>query len=305
MSSLDCTIIILSFNSKEVTDTCLAKVEKAIYHANKHIGNRTKVIVVDNASSDGSAEMIRYKYPFVELMALKKNIGYAAGNNLAMKTVKTPYILLMNSDIYIEEESLTKTYAYQRDHEDYDILVSRYVSVDKSIQKAGGYLPTPFKIIAWACGVESLPVLKKFWPKIYGHNPEFYTQTGTTEWFSPCFWLMKTEVFTRTHGFDEKLFFHMVDAEWCHRIHAQGMIIHFTPSVEVVHLGGASSKGLELKLIKDNFQGLLYFCRKHYPHSLASISWVLKVGLTLRSFLFKLIGKKELAATYSEIAASL
>jgi GT2 family glycosyltransferase len=130
--SMDCTIILLSYNSLDITDTCLEKLGVAVSHCQKVIGNKLKVIVVENGSKDGSAQMIQRKYKWVHLIALKENIGFAAGNNLAMKTVNTPYILLMNSDTYVEKDSLEKTFKQmQKKAGVCDVLASRWTQEDK------------------------------------------------------------------------------------------------------------------------------------------------------------------------------
>lgn len=302
---LDCTIVILSYNSLDVTDTCLTKLETSIKYCEAKLKNKFTVIVVDNASKDGSAKMIAKKHPTVQLKALKENIGYAAGNNVAMKAAKTPYILLMNSDTYIHEDSLYKTFTKMVERTECDVLVSRCIWANGVLQEYGGYLPTPSRIITWAFGLESVPVIKNFLPRIYGFNPDYYNHEGIMEWCPPCFFLLKREVFDATQGFDEKLWFHMVDAEWCHRIHQNGFVIGFTPTVEVLHLGGASSKGIQYKLISDNFKGLAHFCRKHYPESTGSVFSFVRNGLKVRSLLFSILGRKEMAETYKNIATEM
>jgi N-acetylglucosaminyl-diphospho-decaprenol L-rhamnosyltransferase len=303
MTRLDCTIIILSYNSLAVTDTCLAKVRSAIRQSSRVLENHIKVIVVDNGSVDGSPRMIRQKYPWVKLIALKTNIGYAAGNNLAMKMADTPYLLLMNSDTYIETDSITKALNRIIRAPHCDIVVGRCVYANGVLQKYGGFLPTPLRIILWSFGFESLPLLKKYLPKIYGFEDNYYTREGFMEWCPPCFFLLKAEVYKSTSGFDEHLWFHMVDAEWCHRIHQRGFRICFTPNIQVVHLGGASSKGLEYNLVKDNFKGLIHFCRIHYPGSLHLVLLFLKIGLTMRRYFYFLAGNKNLSGLYQSIVA--
>lgn len=297
-SQQDCTIILLSYNSLEVTDTCLTKLKESVSYCTEILKNNIKVIVVDNDSKDGSVSMIREKHPFVHLIALEENIGYAAGNNLAMKTVDTPYILLMNSDTYIKKDSVVKSLQKIEGRKDCDVLVSKWVTADGVFHNYGGYLPTPLRIILWAFGFESLPIIKNFIHKIYSYNSAFYNKEGYMQWCPPCFMTLRKKVYTLTDGFDDKLWFHMVDVEWCKRMNQKGLTLLFTPTIEVVHLGGASSKGLEASLIGDNFKGLMHYCRKHYPKDVRLVASIVKFGLKIRSLLFTLKGDKNLAKTY-------
>jgi GT2 family glycosyltransferase len=304
-SKSDCTIILLSYNSLEVTNICLTKVEEAASYCSKMFGNAIKIVVVENGSKDGSADMIRGRHPLVHLVALGENIGYAAGNNLAMKVVDTPYILLMNSDTYIKKDSIAESIRRIEGKRDCDVLVSRWVTEDGVFHKYGGYLPTPLKIIFWAFGLESLPFVKTFLHKIYSYNPGFYDKEGYMQWCPPCFMLLKRRVYTLTGGFDEDLWFHMVDVEWCKRMSQKGLTIFFTPTIEVMHLGGASSKGMEHSLMSDNFKGLMHYCRKHYPRDARVVAVVIRFGLKIRSLLYRFIGKRELATTYKIISIEI
>jgi GT2 family glycosyltransferase len=97
----------------------------------------------------------------------------------------------------------------------------------------------------------------------------------------------------------------MVDAEWCHRIHQKKFVIRFTPTVQVVHLGGASSKDIQGTLMRDNFKGLTHFCRKHYPESVRLVVEIVRVGLTMRSILYTVLGNRALGTTYKTIAQEI
>lgn len=304
-TNLNCTVILLSYNSNRVTDICLSRLEKAAAYCEAKLGNKVTMVVVDNGSHDGSAAMIRKKHPRVKLMALKKNVGYAAGNNLAMEKVKTPFILLMNSDTYIKKEDIYKSFVKMQEYPEADVLVSRWTPGDGIFHNYGGYLPTPLRIIQWSFGLESVPVLKKYVHKIYSYNSDFYTREGEMQWCPPCFMLLKQHVYTKTKGFDPKLWFHMVDVEWCYRMREKGFRIHFTPTIQVVHLGGASSKGLDNELLRDNFKGLLHFTRKHFPKNAPTVAFFVRLGLQIRAFFYSLLGKHELSHVYSSISRSI
>lgn len=302
---LDCTVIILSYNSRKVTDVCLTKLKQAVTYCEEKLGNKITVVVVENGSHDGSAAMIRQKHSWVHLKALKKNIGFAAGNNLAMKSVRTPYILLMNSDTYVTKEDIYTSLSRMQSMQNTDVLVSRWTPETGVFENYGGYLPTPVRIVLWSFGLESIPVIRRFLHRMYSYNSAFYTREGEMEWCPIVFMLLKKHVYTKTKGLDERMWFHMVDVEWCYRMRQQGLKIRFTPTVQVLHLGGASSKGLEHELLADNYKGLMYFSQKHFPRSLNLVSSFVRTGVRLRSVFYYLLGASTLANAYLQIAADM
>ena len=103
MNNLDFSVIILSYNTKDITVRCLEKLKIAKEYSEKRLKNSVEVIVLDNASSDGSAQIIKTDFPWVKLVASKENLGFSRGNNIAMEESKNPFILLLNSDVYVEE----------------------------------------------------------------------------------------------------------------------------------------------------------------------------------------------------------
>src|SRR5687768_8044492 len=104
--SADLSVIVLSFNTKDITSRCLDKLKISKEYCEKKLKNKVEVIVIDNASSDGSAQFIKSEYKWVKLLQQNENTGFSKGNNIGMKESKSPFILLLNSDVYLKEESL-------------------------------------------------------------------------------------------------------------------------------------------------------------------------------------------------------
>lgn len=301
---LDVTIIILSFNSREVTDRCIDLALKSAKYCQKKLGNKVNIIVVDNASGDGSAEYIKLKYPSVKLLALKKNIGYGRGNNLAASRSKTPYILLLNSDAFLQNNTIYKSVDYMQRNFTAAAMSCKFLYPDFSFQASAGYLPTPFKTIRWAFGIDQLPLLKKVISPFYQYQPEFYLKERQIEWCPFAFFFMRREVLEKIHGFDPKLFLYMEDVELCQRMKKLGLRIYFTPLISFVHLGGFSSKKLpSAQLLSGHIQGLIYFHKKHYPSSIWVVKAGLKVGLGLRLIFYTLAGYRDKAIEYRTVLA--
>lgn len=301
----DLTIIIVSYNTKAITLQCLGRVEKAKAYCEEKLRNKVSVIVVDNASTDGSAQMIRRKFPKVRLIKLKENIGFARANNTGMKASKTPYILLINSDTFLEEHTLYKSLEYM-EKSDCDVLGIKLTYKDGGFQPAGGYLPTPMRTFLWLLGLESVPLVKKIIKPIYLYNEKAYKLDRELGWLTGSFWMLRRKVHEKTGGFDKEIFLYMEDVEWCKRIKSAGFKICYTPTIKAIHLEGASSKKLGFgAVLERHTKGLIYYQKINYPRSLWFIRWVAIYGYFLRAFYYYLSGETEKADSYSKVRRKL
>lgn len=287
---LDLTVIILSYNTKDITSRCLEKLKIAKSFCEQKFKNTVKVIVLDNGSSDGSAQMIKEEHPWVKLIVQKENTGFSRGNNIAMKTAKTPYILLLNSDVYLEEESLYKAIAYFRVNLNCDVLGPRLNYNDGRLQKSAGNLPNPLNIISWIFG------FKGFHPS--GKN--YFGKAHQVGWVMGAFMMLKKKIYETTGGFDESIFMHMEEIEWCKRIKDKGYKIWYAPQVEMVHLHGASTNFDLGPSYLNELKGIKYYLKKHYGYLYLPVKLFLIKGLILRALAFSILRKPKRAKIYWE-----
>ncbi len=287
---LNLTVVILSFNTREITSRCLDKLKVSADACQAKFKNEIEVIVLDNGSSDGSAQVVRSEYPWVKLIDLKENTGFSKGNNIAIKKSKNPFILLLNSDVYVEKESLAKTIAYFRVNLNCDVLGARLNYASGNLQPSAGNLPDPLNIIFWIFG------LRGFHPK----NKVYFSKAHPVGWIMGAFFAFKREVFERTGGFDEQLFMHMEEIEWCKRITRRGYKIWYVPQVEVIHLHGASTNFDLSASFVNELKGIKYYLLKHYRSVYFLVKLFLIFGLILRVIVFSLLGKTKRAKVYME-----
>lgn len=288
---MDLTVIILSYNTKEITAKCLDKLKLAKEYCQKKLKNNIQVIVLDNASIDGSAQFIKSNYHWVKLIASPTNLGFSKGNNFVMKESKTPYILLLNSDVYLEEDSLYKALAYFRVNLNCDVLGARLNYYTGNLQPSGGSLPTPANIIFWILGLGG-----GFHPK----DKKFFSKAHPVGWVMGAFFMLKRKVFESTGGFDENLFMHMEEVEWCKRIWESGFKIWYVPQVEMVHLHGASTNFDLSSSFLNELKGIKYYLLKHYKSSYILVKMFLVMGLLLRIIAFSILDKHTRAKVYLE-----
>ena len=287
---LDLTVIILSYNTKDITSRCLAKLKTAISYSEQKLKNKVTVIVLDNGSSDGSLQMVKTDFPWAYVIGMEQNTGFSKGNNIAMRKAKTPFILLLNSDVYLEEESLYKAIAYFRVNPNCDVLGARLNYPDGRLQPSAGKLPNPLNIVFWIFG------LRGFHPK----GKSYFSKAHQVGWVMGAFLMLKKKVFDATGGFDENLFMHMEEIEWCKRITDRGFKIWHVPQIEVVHLHGASTDFDLSASFANELKGIKYYLKKHYPVYYLPVKFFLLVGLVLRAVAFWVLGKPKRAKVYLE-----
>ncbi|MBI2196713.1 glycosyltransferase family 2 protein [Candidatus Daviesbacteria bacterium] len=298
MNNLDLSVVILSYNTKDITGRCLDKVRIAKEYCEKRLGNNIEVVVLDNGSSDGSAQFIKSDYPWVKLIASKENLGFSKGNNLAMRQSKDPFILLLNSDVYLEEESLYKALAYFRVNLNCDLLGARLKYANSRLQPSAGNLPSFLNIIFWIFGLSKIPLVNKLVPAFHPTDKKYFSKAHPVGWVMGAFFMLKREVFVGTNGFDENLFMHTEEVEWCKRIADKGFKAWYVPTIEVVHLHGASTNFDLSPSFLNELRGIRYYILKHMKSFYLLLKVVLILGLILRVVAFSLLGKTKRARVY-------
>lgn len=296
---MDLSVIILSYNTKEITDECLARLKESVDFCQKKMGNKIEVIVLDNASEDGSSEMIAKKHPWVTLIESKTNTGFSRGNNMAFSQSKFPMVLFLNSDVYAEEDSLVKALEYFK-NPDCDVLGVKLLHQDKSFQPSAGNLPTPLNTIYWILGISLIPGMREFTNPFHPNYQSFFKSPTVVPvgWISGAFLMIKKEVFERVGGFDEKIFMYLEEVELCKRIKEAGFKIWYAPNIAVTHLHGASSKFDSTLAFVNELKGLRYYLKKYHPGSYWLVKMFLILGLILRVMVFSLLGKTQRARAY-------
>lgn len=295
------TLLMLSYNTREVTREGIRKAIVSMRYCEQHNKeSKLSLLVVDNASSDGSVAAIRKQFPQVNVLAMPENVGTSRGNNAGMRQITSDFILLLNSDAYLEPDTLYNSLHFMNTHPDCDVMMCKMDNSKGQFEPDGGHLPTPLRLMLWSLGIESIPVLNNLLPRIYQYPKSFYKVPFRAEWMPACYYFLRREVFEKTGGMDEKIFLYMDDIEWSKRIKDAGLQMWFNPGAQAKHIGGASStgKGRIQRVTQSQFDGMSYFMKKHYPQQARQALAVMKFGFRLRGIFFLLAGQKEKAHAY-------
>lgn len=300
MPNLDLSVIILSYNTKNITNECLSRLWLSVSRCRQKLGNDIEVIVVDNASSDGSVEEIRKNHSWVKLIESKVNTGFSGGNNLGLKIATKPYILFLNSDAYVEQDSLIKALEYFQKNPDCSVLGPKLTFENGKLQPSAGYLPNPFNVIAWILGLSLIPPLAPLTFPFHPKFKEFFDKEREVGWIMGAFFMLKREVIEKVGGFDEKIFMYFEEVEFCKRATLAGFQIWYVPGIKVVHLHGASSGFDNSPALLQELKGLKYYLQEYYRNSYCLVRLFLVLGLVLRVIVFSLLGNTKRARAYME-----
>jgi GT2 family glycosyltransferase len=247
------------------------------------------MVVVDNASSDGSAEMVRAEYPWVTLHANKANLGYGAAANQAIASCTAEYVLLLNSDTLLQTGALMALSGYLDLHPRAAIVGPRLVEADGTLQASCYPFPTPLNTFlenstsAIRLGRlirHHIPLLRNSYLRTWPH-----TSARVVPWLKGAALAIRRAAFDAVGGFDESYFMYFEDADLCYRLTAAGWQIHFTPATTVVHVGGASTRQWRTEMTVRLLASTIQFYQRHASRlQLAEVVLIVK-GLMLAKWI--------------------
>ena len=251
-------VCIISYNTRDLLRECLRSVL---------MQNADEIIVVDNASTDGSVEMMKAEFPSIPLIALEKNLGFGTASNRGIKNCRSEHIFLLNADAIMNAGSLQALNRYLETHPHVAMIGPRVLNPDGTVQTSCFYYPTPPHVFLYISGfyklIPRLPILKKR-----------SLQKAASEMAMDVPWILgaalafRRETFETLGGFDESFFLYFEEVDLCYRLFLQGKQIHFVPEAEVVHVGGASTTQNRTWFYIQFFRSLARFYRKHYSRVL-------------------------------------
>lgn len=261
---MDVSILIVNWNTCQRLGECLASIRAA------RPGLAHEVIVVDNASGDGSAEMVRHRFPEVQLVASRENLGFARGNNLALSRARGRYLLVMNPDVLLRRGSLEGLVAFARAHPDAGLLSPKLLNADGTFQRFYGRIPTLTTVLftytdlgRWVDRrlLGSRNRRRDRYEDLGDFQEVLRLQDGGAG-FS-CTLIPRAAV-ERVGFMDERFPVFFNDGDLGLRMFRAGYAAYVLPQVQAVHHGGASVKQLERQAYDQEFiYGLRAFYAKH------------------------------------------
>lgn len=244
-------ILIVNWNTRDLTLACLATVRA---HAPE-----SEVWVVDNASSDGSAEAIAERFPEVRLIRNAENVGFARANNQAIAASDAPYVWLLNSDTEIREGSLQALEATLGAHPAVAVVGSALVNPDGSDQACSFPFATP--TATWAEWLYLPGPLARARDRAFKLGPR--RTRGRTDWVLGASMLVRREAIARVGPLDEGYFMYSEEMDWCRRFAAAGYEVHLETASVVMHHGGGSTRRMPERMLIELFKSRARYFRRH------------------------------------------
>jgi GT2 family glycosyltransferase len=263
------SICIVNWNTRELLRACLQSIYRYPPDA------PFEVIVVDNASSDGSAAMVQAEFPQAVLIANAENLGYARGNNQAMERAQGEYLLLLNPDTEVFPDTLNCALAFLAAHPEVGAIGAKQLFPDGRVQPSVRGFPTPANLLWEVSG------LARLFPRaLGGYRMRAFTYDRIAEVDQPMatFLMARRAVVEQVGLMDEAFPLFFNDVDWCYRIKQAGWRIYFVPEVQILHYGGASTRQVRLSAIRESHRALEAFYRKHYRGRLNPLLYALCVG---------------------------
>lgn len=253
---MDVSVIIVNWNTRELLRDCL----KSVYEQAGDVN--FEVIVIDNASADGSVEMVKNDFDQVTLIENSENVGFARANNQGIAVAKGRYVLLLNSDTVVLDSALARTVGFADDHPRAAVTGCRVLNPDGTLQ------PTCFMFPSILNMLLSSTYLYKLFPK-----SRFFGRERMTWWdrndvrpvdvVTGCFMLIRREAIDQVGLMDEQFFMYAEETDWCYRFKEKGWEVIFTPVAQIIHLGGQSTAKRPVAMIVQLRLSILRFISKH------------------------------------------
>jgi len=229
---MELSIIIVNWNTRELLAQCLASIYAHPPSCDFEIW------VVDNASSDGSAQMVRVRFPNARLIENCENVGFARANNQAIQESTGRYVLLLNSDTLVCGNALMVLVEFMQRHPNFGIAGAKLMNPDGSFQSSYASFPTWFSELVNVAGLSR-------WvdgSHIRSSKPADSTQPHSVDWVSGACLLALRKAIEEVGLLDEEYFMYGEEMDWCYRMKQRGWRVSHLPEAQVIHLVGQSSK---------------------------------------------------------------
>lgn len=222
-----------------------------------------EIILIDNASTDGTQNIIAERYPYIKLIRNTENYGFAKANNIGILHSSGKYLCFVNSDIEIKERCFEKLYIYMESHLDIGMAGPKIIGRDKKVQRSCMEFPTLWNIF---CRTFALDIpfqrSKKFGGQMMTYWP--HDTERDVDVINGCFWIVRREALEHVGLLDEIFFIYAEDIDWCHRFHDSGWRVVFAPHTEAVHYGGGSSEKAPIRFYLEMQRANYKYWKKYY-----------------------------------------
>jgi len=276
---MDISVIIVNYNVKELLEQCI----NSIFLSSSNL--KTEIIIVDNNSYDGSVQYLKEKFPGnpgIKIIESPVNMGFAKANNLGAKEAKGDFLLILNPDTVLQEDTLDKSLAFYRSGDSIGALTCKLILPNGELDLAcRRSFPTPSVAVYRILG------LSKIFPKsrIFGkYNLTYLDENKTYEVDAVvgAFMLIRKDIFEQVKGFDEDYFMYGEDLDLCYRIKKAGYKIYYYPETSIIHYKGESTKKSSISYVNNFYGAMQIFVKKNLKTNFWLMNILIKLSIVYR-----------------------
>jgi GT2 family glycosyltransferase len=254
---LDISVVIVAWNARHYLELCLESLAAA------RTRRSMEILVVDNASTDGTAETVEARFPDVKLIRSDENLGFARGNNLAIRQCQGRYIALVNPDVIVLPGCLDALADFLDQHHTVGNVGPRVLNPDKTLQSSCRRFPTLWNNLCSAVGLERAFKGSQF----FAGEHMFYfphDRTMLVDVIVGCFSMIRREAFDAVGLLDEGLFMYGDDVDWCRRCWKAGWEVVFYPGAQAIHDRGKTTAPYPVRFAVAQQRSVLHYWSKHH-----------------------------------------
>jgi GT2 family glycosyltransferase len=251
------SVVIVVWNAKSYVIECLESLRE---HCQQVC---SEVIVVDNASTDGTPELVAEMFPELKLIRNPENLGFAKANNIGIAQTSGEYICLVNSDVKFIDDCVSPMVRYLGDHPAVGMLGPKMLAASGEVRRSTMRFPTVWNSFCRAVGLDSLFKGSRSFGGLLMSDFNHRT-TAPVEVLNGWFLLLRRSAVERVGLLDPQFFMYGEDVDWCYRFRQVGELVVFFGEAGAIHYGGASSANAPLRFYLELYRATWQYCRKHH-----------------------------------------
>ena len=265
--TVNLSIIIVNFNTGAYLLQCL----ESIFRVGKRDG--WEILVIDNGSTDGSAAVVKERFPGVHFIGNEKNVGFAKANNQALCVARGKYLLLLNPDTTVKEEAIEGLVGFMDAHPEAGVAGSQLLNGDGSRQNSIANFPS------LATELLNKSLLRKFFPEKFPGKERTYREPVEVDSVIGACMMVRREAMEQVGLLDEDYFLFLEETDWCYRMKRAGWKIYHVPQAQVHHFQGKSAETVKKRARVEFYRSRYHFFKKNRGH----LQWfLLLIGLMVR-----------------------
>lgn len=281
---MDISIVIVNWRTRDPLRECLRSVQS------QDGVSSIQIIVVDNASEDGSTEMVETEFPQIQLICNSQNRGFAAACNQGIRLAKGRFILLLNPDTVVPPQTLAKLLAFAETHPDSAVVGCRVVNPDGSLERTCFRYPSVLNVLL------SVLYLNKLFPRNRFFGREFMTwwdrdSIRDVDVITGSCMLVRRKAIEQVGLMDERYFIYAEEADWCYRFAQAGWKMTFTPTAKIVHLSSQSTSQCWTKMYVLKRKSILLYLEKWHGASVWHLANTMFLVSSLPRIVFWLVAR--------------